>query len=261
MDIQRHYRIEAGEFDRVNLTLVGCGGTGSFLALHLGRLAYHARERRGIEVNLSLVDPDTVEAKNVGRQNFCLAEVGQPKAWALMRRLNAAFGLQAGACVARFGKETWPKSGFNVLRIVVGCVDNGAARKSIAQMFAGRHPPACCWWLDCGNHEHAGQVLLGNKPGIERPEISPMGFCSGLPLPSALHPELLAKAKRAPAAESCADLALREAQGLMINQMIAAWAAQYVYRLVLARDLDIYATYVDLVAGSARSLLIQKENA
>jgi PRTRC genetic system ThiF family protein len=258
MDIQKHYRIEAGEFDKVNLALVGCGGTGSFLALHLGRLAYHARERRGIEINLSLVDPDTVEATNVGRQNFCPAEVGQPKAWALMRRLNAAFGLQAEAHVARFDKDTQPMAGLNMLRLVVGCVDNGAARKSIAQMFAGRHPQAC-WWLDCGNHEHAGQVLLGNKAGIGQPEISPLGFCSGLPLPSVQHPELLVGARRAsPPPESCADLALREAQGLMINQMIAAWAAQYIYRLVLARDLDIYATYVDLVAGSARSLPIEQ---
>ena len=84
------------------VTLAGCGGTGSFLALHLARLAYHARERHGLDVRLAFVDPDVVEEKNVGRQNFCPAEVGQPKAQRLMARYNRAFGLSIRAHVGRF---------------------------------------------------------------------------------------------------------------------------------------------------------------
>jgi hypothetical protein len=40
----------------------------------------------------------------------------------------------------------------------------------------------------------------------------------------------------------------------MINQAVATYAAQYVYRLVMSHDLDVYATYLDLMAGSARSM-------
>lgn len=58
--------------------------------------------------------------------------------------------------------------------------------------------------------------------------------------------------------ESCAELATREAQSLMINQMMAGWMANYLTRLLVSRDLDIYATYIDLVTGSARSMAIEE---
>lgn len=55
---------------------------------------------------------------------------------------------------------------------------------------------------------------------------------------------------------SCADLALADVQSLMVNQAVAGWAATYLAQLLLSHDLDVYATYFDLVAGSARSLPI-----
>ena len=67
------------------------------------------------------------------------------------------------------------------------------------------------------------------------------------------HPELLDPEPVRASAASCAELTLADVQGLMVNQAVAGYAAQYVYRLLLSRDLDIYATYFDLVAGSARS--------
>lgn len=58
---------------------------------------------------------------------------------------------------------------------------------------------------------------------------------------------------------SCADLALADVQSLMVNQAVAGWAASYIARLLISHDLDVYATYFDLVAGSARSLAITQE--
>jgi PRTRC genetic system ThiF family protein len=257
MEIEKRYRLELGEVRGVDITLVGVGGTGSFLALHLARLAYHARERHGLEVGLTLIDPDVVEMRNVGRQNFCVAEVGEPKAITLMRRLNAAFGLESQGVVEKFSRVVFSPgySGSSWLVLLIGCVDNAAARREIAKHVAASNRRI--WWLDCGNHESAGQVLLGNRADLSEPEISPMGFCSGLPLPSIVHPELLvAEDSQAATGASCAELALQDAQSLMINQMVAGWAAQYVYRMALARNLDMSATYVDLVSGSARSVPI-----
>jgi PRTRC genetic system ThiF family protein len=253
LEIERRYRVEIGRPARYLITLVGCGGTGSFVALHLSRLAYHARGRHGFDVGLCFVDPDVVEEKNVGRQNFCPAEIGHNKARLLATRYSAAFGLEIQFAEKSFGEDT-VLIDHNAFTLIVGAVDNGAARKSIAEYVDAARG---LWWLDCGNHEHAGQILLGNRPDLAAPEISPLGFCSGLPLPSVQHPELLIGVHRdAPHPASCADLALADVQSLMINQAMATYAAQYIYRLILTRDLDIYATYVDLVAGSARSLPI-----
>ena len=60
----------------IHILLVGVGGTGSWLALSLGRLAYHARQK-GITFHLTFVDPDRVEIKNVGRQACKLFGISQ----------------------------------------------------------------------------------------------------------------------------------------------------------------------------------------
>lgn len=260
LQLTQRYRLQLGNFERVQIVQVGCGGTGSFLALHLARLAYHCREQHGLAMRVILVDPDTVETKNIGRQNFCPAEVGQNKAQALMLRLNRAFGLAFQARDMPFDREIGGiKGGGQTLWLLVGCVDTGTARSELAAKAT--QMGGYWWWLDCGNHEHSGQVLLGNRTNLTAPDISPLGFCAGLPLPSVQHPELLAAPSPAePAPESCADLALREAQSLMINQAVAGWAAQYIYRMVVARDLDLYATYVDLATGSARSVAIVRDD-
>jgi len=249
IELKQRYPVLVGDPERYEIVLVGCGGTGSFLALHLARLAYHAREQYGREVALTFVDPDRVEAANLGRQNFAPAEVGAYKSWTLATRYGTAFGLRITAHTERFAGMHLPRGPFVLL---VGAVDNAAARRSLHQTLVQQRRGL--WWLDCGNHEHAGQVLLGNRHDLAAPALSPLGFCEGLPLPSVQHPELLEGAAAPSGGASCADLTLRDVQGLMVNQAVATYAAQYVYRLVVTHDLDVYATYVDLQSGSARSL-------
>ncbi|MCK9629259.1 MAG: PRTRC system ThiF family protein [Bacteroidales bacterium] len=253
--LEKRHTVELGDMRQNGILLVGCGGTGSFLALHLARLAWHLRERNGQSLPLTFVDPDRVELQNVGRQNFCPAEIGQYKAWTLMRRYNAAFGLDIQAHTQPFDREMAYQQR---VRIVAGCVDNGAARSAIADAVLRCNGKV--WWLDAGNHEFSGQILLGNSE-TARPQISPvMRACTDLPLPSVTHPELLEIHPRGElAGESCAELALRDAQSLMINQMMAGWMANYLTRLLVSRDLDVQATYIDLVTGAARSVAITEE--
>lgn len=96
VDTSRRGQVRLSPTDEVWIYLIGTGGTGSYLAMALARLAYHARTK-GIQVHLTFVDPDRVESKNVGRQLFCPAEVGQFKAETLALRFNAAFGLSIRA--------------------------------------------------------------------------------------------------------------------------------------------------------------------
>jgi len=256
--IRQRIPIHVGNPRRVSLVLAGCGGTGSFLALHLARLAYHAREQHGIGLEMSFVDPDVVEARNIGRQNFVPAEIGDHKARALASRYSRAFGLSIHFASRQLDKGDINRAMTyrdNMFHLIVGCVDNPDARReirSIVELSQSR-----LWWLDCGNHETSGQVLLGNLPKIRGPEISPLGFCIGLPLPSTQHPELMNVEPRP--AMSCADAALADVQSLMVNQQVAGWAASYLYRLIITRDLDSYATYFDMAAGSARSEYIHQK--
>lgn len=60
--------------------IIGAGGLGSNCAVHLIRSGF---------ANLILADADLVEASNLNRQHFTLAQVGQPKALALQGNLLA----------------------------------------------------------------------------------------------------------------------------------------------------------------------------
>lgn len=251
--IERSYRIELGEFRRVRLILAGCGGTGSFAALHMARLGWVMQEK-GLEVKLMFVDPDLVEAENIGRQNFCPAEVGRPKAETLAWRYAAAFGLDIAPVLDRFKAlvaSNIRRGGYDEMTVVVGCVDTPAARREIRQMPYG----SWCWWLDSGNDLANGQVLLGNW---HQPEcsIDPLGYATMVPLPSVQEPGLILRHLRQDEEpRSCAELLVEESQSLMINQMMASWIGTYLARLLLSQDLDVMATYVSL-NGAARSVAI-----
>src|SRR5690349_16668087 len=62
--------------ENINLVLIGCGGTGSWLAPTVARYARLLAENFDRDVKVTFVDPDRVEAKNVYRQNFAEAEIG-----------------------------------------------------------------------------------------------------------------------------------------------------------------------------------------
>jgi tRNA A37 threonylcarbamoyladenosine dehydratase len=55
-------------FSHVQIYLVGCGGTGSFLIPHLCRIANFLNET-GRQIDLTLIDFDRIEEKNLYRQN------------------------------------------------------------------------------------------------------------------------------------------------------------------------------------------------
>lgn len=262
MPIKR-LKIETGDPAAVTIFLVGCGGTGSFAALHLARLGWVLRER--IKLTMVFIDPDRVELKNVGRQNFCPAEVGQFKAETLARRFGHAFGLEIIPITGPFEPEllqnyrprfSYSQSG---LSLIIGAIDNAWARKAIAEAIEDRLESAIqrnesIWWLDAGNSEQGGQIFLGNCLADE-PILNELGAIICLPMPSVQEPELI-EVKSLPDLEpqpSCAELAAAEVQGLMVNQAMADWLAVYAYRLLITHDLDMMATYIDQVAGQVHS--------
>lgn len=75
LTMTQRYRIEIGRPARIGILLVGCGGTGSFLALHLARMAYHARVR-GLDIQMTFVDPDHVEEKTSAGKIFAAPRSG-----------------------------------------------------------------------------------------------------------------------------------------------------------------------------------------
>lgn len=74
----------------VKVVMLGAGGTGGHIAPHLYRLLY-ALDR---PVRFIICDGDIVERKNLVRQNFIPAELGQNKAKVLAERYSGVFGME-----------------------------------------------------------------------------------------------------------------------------------------------------------------------
>ncbi|MDI6757505.1 MAG: ThiF family adenylyltransferase [Endomicrobiia bacterium] len=236
------------------IVVIGCGGTGGYMAQTVSRLLYHYK-RHGREIGLTLADFDAVEDKNVGRQNFCAAELGVNKAEALARRFSRAYGIEIEVISEMLAqKSRWlSRAARENITLVIGAVDNAYARKAIAESLS------CCErtsWLDCGNERDCGQVLLGTSAPLTKKMLrlgQSLGALAALPLPSRVHPELVdTRIKKK--GVSCAQAATADAQGIIINQAVASVAGQYVYELLEGFAIDKFATYISLRPGSAKSL-------
>ena len=228
---------------------VGCGGTGSWLAQDIVRIA---RSLNNPRVAYFICDPDVVEQKNVLRQNFCDAEIGQNKAVTMASRLTHAWGVQVTAIPTAVSDKVLDRYAHRDAMLIVGCVDNAAARRVIHK-YVQRSPRA--WWLDCGNHAGSGQVLLGNigsRDHMVKQHPFP-GRADKLFSPGLQHPELL-RERHATSTLSCAELT--DPQAMTVNRMVAAIAADYIMRLLVSRNLKRYATYFDLASMASSSRYI-----
>lgn len=254
-DYLRASTLIISDSDTVNLVLVGCGGTGSWLAPAVTRVGRLLRDSRGLDVRINFIDPDLVEEKNVYRQNFSHAEIGESKAYALAFRYGLSWGMPIVAN-PRILSEVKLPGGYGQTTVYLGCVDRASARQEIHDRM-----PDGAWWIDCGNEADNGQVLIGCKGEIPKEPFKLPGYCSWLPLPTLQHPELLQGREQngSDLGLSCAELALRDSQGMAINQRMAAEAADYLVRLLITRNLQKMATYIDLASGVSRSTYITQQ--
>lgn len=72
------------------VVMLGAGGTGAHIAPHLYRLLYALKR----PVRFIICDGDVVEEKNLVRQNFIPADLGENKAKVLAERYSTVFGME-----------------------------------------------------------------------------------------------------------------------------------------------------------------------
>ena len=224
---------------RFTVTVVGCGGTGGFAAESLSRLLPgHA--------DLVLVDHDRVEERNLLRQNFYREDLGQFKSETLAHRLAKKFGRPVGYSTLPVAMTEIELPG-----LIIGCVDNGLARRDIARAVMGMiHDWS--WWVDAGNGDNYGQVLIGNTDVAAYCLPTKDIYC-GLPLPTIQKPELL---NQAPTTRDCTSIA--EEQGPTINLTMAAVVVEVVRRLI-AGTCPWVQLYIDMEAGTLAPVLATPE--
>jgi len=240
-----------------SIVVVGCGGTGGFVAEGLCRLLDHS------DLGLLLIDHDRVEPHNLRRQNFYAGDVGKFKSQALAERLARQYGRQIGYSVYPYDRELVGEMfGGGMYRraiqgIIIGCVDNVAARRDIASTLDWGN-----WWLDSGNGHHSGQVLIGNARDVESLRGSfneREQTVRRLPIPTLQLPSLLAPPTELVRAQrDCAEAVEAEEQSPTINQAMATLVLEFMHRL-LKGTLTWMGAYRDLDAGTLQTIPAEPE--
>jgi PRTRC genetic system ThiF family protein len=231
--------------DHPTIMVVGCGGTGGFVAEGLCRLLV------GKKADIILVDHDRVERHNLRRQCFYESDMGKFKSQALAERLSRLYGREIAFSVCPYSRELdMGDRRHGDINIIIGCVDNAAARESIADFH---HATRREWWIDAGNGQHSGQVLVGNDdnkwPGNFAGCFTLSGEVETLPMPTIQQPSLLIPTPKPKRQIDCAQAVEADEQSPVINQAMAMLVLEMVSRF-LAGTLDYMGVYIDLDAGT-----------
>ena len=213
----------------VKIVMLGAGGTGGHIAPHLYRLLY-ALDR---PVRFIICDGDVVEQKNLVRQNFIPADLGENKAKVLAERYASVFGMETEYVPLFVETEDWlkqlvtPKTwrenyGRTIIKeqvILIGAVDNNKSRQLCHRVF---YQMEDLIYIDSGNGEHTGQVVCGIRSG-GRTIYRPIG---------AAYPDVLKETDKFPTELSCVEASVSAPQSIVANVTAANTVVNMIYNIL-----------------------------
>ena len=235
----------------VKIVMLGAGGTGGHIAPHIYRLL-HSLDRN---VRFIIADGDVVEPKNLVRQNFIHADLGENKAKILAERYSVVFGMET-EYIPDFiedvdellelvrprkfqvqnrmvrtsdfvaGRALEPEYMYELV-ILIGAVDNNRSRIMCHEVF--NKIESGLVYIDSGNGEHTGQVVCGAKKG-GKTMFKPVG---------GLYPDILEVSDKFPTELSCAEASVSAPQSIVANIMAATAVVNFVYNILVFGDIRV----------------------
>ena len=252
---------------RVRVYLVGAGGNGSQMLSGLARL-HMALVKLGHPggLHVTLYDGDLVSESNVGRQLFYPGDIGTPKAHALINRVNLAYGLDWRARAEMFGFDS-DRNRHLAADIIITCVDTAAARREVNELLESTYTKPA-YWLDLGNHQRDGQVILGQpvgsiSNGVRNLHNQSQNLLASanldllrLPCVTDIFPELLDASIPEDNQPSCSLAEALQKQDLFINQAVSTFALQLLWRLFREGKIDSHGAFINLESGRVNPLMV-----
>ena len=215
----------------VKIVMLGAGGTGGHIAPHLYRLLY-ALDR---PVRFIICDGDVVEEKNLVRQNFIPADLGENKARVLAERYSTVFGMETEYVPGFVEDEDqlksllepkvwqdncWPPREITREQVIlIGAVDNNKSRQLCHRVF---YQSRELIYIDSGNGEHTGQVVCGVRRG-GRTLYRPIGT---------VYPDVLMETDKFPTELSCAEASVSAPQSIAANITAATAVVDIIYNIL-----------------------------
>jgi len=185
-----------------------------------------------------LWDDDFVTEANLGRQLFAESELGLYKSVVLVNRINRFFGLNWKAETQKFERNTVGRINDNMKSaIYISCVDNVKSRFDIADILneigqnSGYYRNQSKYWMDFGNSQFSGQVLLSTVGNIKQPNSEKYETVAKLPFVTEEFGELLKHSEMEDDTPSCSLAEALEKQDLYINSTLAQMGCSLLWSL------------------------------
>ena len=251
-----------------SIVVLGCGGTGSWVAPKLIKLLNDAISKQffvgRIGVDLVFIDGDIVEEKNLIRQNFIEADIGKKKAEVMASRYgqHAVDGMRVGFCDTYLVNDEYKipaehadlfgkMSNLDVFKkrcLIINLIDNGKTRKMIhGEAIKRARVTSNRGWtvIDVANNEYNGQLNL-TCYSSKNASVYLSRFYNQLPIQLAENDDI--------SAFSCADADAEETDQLFnANDMAASVLGTYLNSWIVNKKLKY--GRVDFCTGLAPSIV------
>lgn len=249
----------------VTIDLIGAGGTGSQVLSCLVRIDMALAGLGHPGLHVTVYDPDEVTASNIGRQLFTPADIGLNKAVCLVSRLNAAFGLSWEAIPEKFPVRVKNATERNLANIFITCTDNIASRFELAGFLNAAHAATkgnrgidhrtLLYWLDFGNRQNTGQVVIGTIPDvIEQPTLENVETVACLPKVTDMPG--YGDVKDDDSGPSCSLAEALEKQDLFINSTLAQLGCNLLWKMFRHGRLEHRGFYLNLETMSVNPITV-----
>ena len=224
----------------ITVNLIGAGGTGSQVLTALARMNHALTELNHAGLSVRLWDDDVITEANLGRQLFAECELGLYKSLALINKINRFFGTNWKAETQKFQKDDLGKLQSNMKsEIYISCVDSVKSRFDIAEILnelkidKSYYRNQCKYWMDFGNSQFTGQVLLSTIGNIKQPNSEKYKTVENLPFITEEFGEILKVSESEDDTPSCSLAEALEKQDLFINSTLAQMGSSLLWNLFL----------------------------
>lgn len=241
----------------ITVKVIGCGGSGSQMLQALARINVSLIALGHPGLLVQAWDSDKVTESNLGRQLFSQADLDQYKAKILIERINRFYGFNWQA-----HPLNWDEGCLKdrlLANIMITCVDNVATREVVHQIKSNkhwRHEPfnIPLYWMDLGNTQNAGQVVLGTFGDIVQPKRT-RGTVKSLPSILDLFPDM--KKQEKPDAPSCSLAEALGKQDLFINSTLVQFAATILWNMFRKLRIENNGCFLNLETMSVNPIKVR----
>ena len=243
----------------VTVNLIGAGGTGSQVLTCLARLDVTLRALGHPGLFVTLYDPDIVTEANIGRQLFGPMDLGLNKAQCLVTRINSFFGNDWKAEARLYPSVLKEVKRDEMANITITCTDNIKSRLDLWKVLKAvpvreyRDYGTPLYWMDFGNTQTAGQVILGSVlRKIKQPASQLYETVGSLKVITRF--VKYARVKEEDSGPSCSLAEALEKQDLFINSTLAGLGCNILWKMFRNGMIEHHGVYLNLATMKANPI-------